>query len=67
MSDGGKGSSPRPYSVSQKIFSENWDRIFKKSKTNSLDDPQHGSQQITKEGILQEFREGYWNDIENKQ
>lgn len=32
MSDGGKGSSPRPYSVSQKEFSDNWDRIFEKKK-----------------------------------
>jgi hypothetical protein len=25
-----KGSSPRPYSVNQKTFDANWDRIFKK-------------------------------------
>ena len=24
----GKGSKPRPYSVSSKEFSDNWDRIF---------------------------------------
>ena len=28
----GKGSSPRPYSVDQKTFSENWDKIFRKDK-----------------------------------
>ena len=27
---GGKGSEARPFSVSQKQFEENWDRIFKK-------------------------------------
>lgn len=32
MSDGGKGSSPRPYSVDQDTFSKNWDSIFKKTK-----------------------------------
>lgn len=32
----GKGSAPRPYSVDQKTFGDNWDRIFKKEK-------QHGS------------------------
>jgi hypothetical protein len=32
MSDGGKGSSPRPYSVSHEEFSKNWDNIFKKDK-----------------------------------
>jgi hypothetical protein len=30
MSDGGKGSSPRPFSVSQETYSSNWDKIFKK-------------------------------------
>ena len=30
MSDGGKGSKPRPYSVDQKTFDSNWDTIFKK-------------------------------------
>jgi hypothetical protein len=28
MGDGGKGSGPRPYSVSQEQFSNNWDAIF---------------------------------------
>ena len=32
MSDGGKGSAPRPYSVSQEQFSNNWDAIFGKKK-----------------------------------
>lgn len=30
MSDGGKGSRPRPFSVDYKTFSNNWDAIFKK-------------------------------------
>ncbi len=29
MSDGGKGSSPRPFSVTQKEFDNRWDNIFK--------------------------------------
>ena len=32
MADGGKGSSPRPYSVSQAEFDNRWDNIFKKDK-----------------------------------
>ncbi len=32
MSDGGKGSRPRPFSVDQKTFDTNWDTIFKKNK-----------------------------------
>jgi hypothetical protein len=35
MSDGGKGSVPRPYSVDQETFSNNWNAIFgKKKKTD---------------------------------
>jgi len=33
MSDGGKGSRPRPFSVSQDTFSQNWDQIFTKEKS----------------------------------
>jgi len=29
MSDGGKGSVPRPFSVDRKIYESNWDLIFK--------------------------------------
>ena len=32
MADGGKGSAPRPYSVSQEQFGNNWDAIFGKKK-----------------------------------
>jgi len=31
MSDGGKGSKPRPFSVDQKTYDDNWDKIFKKN------------------------------------
>ncbi len=31
MSDGGKGSNPRPFSVSQKEYADNYDRIFRKT------------------------------------
>lgn len=37
MSDGGKGSSPRPFSVDQKTFDENWDRIFNRKKPTDLE------------------------------
>jgi hypothetical protein len=36
MSDGGKGSTPRPYSVPKEVFDNNFDRIFgKKKKTEA--------------------------------
>lgn len=31
MSDGGKGSDPRPLSISKEEFDNRWDNIFKKS------------------------------------
>ena len=34
MSDGGKGSAPRPFSVPMEQFEKNWDAIFKKEKRN---------------------------------
>ena len=36
MSDGGKGSNPRPYSVDKKTFEDNWDKIF--NKENKMDE-----------------------------
>lgn len=30
MSDGGKGSKPRPIEIPREKFNENWDKIFKK-------------------------------------
>jgi hypothetical protein len=30
MSDGGKGSKPRPLSIDKETFNDNWDKIFKK-------------------------------------
>lgn len=36
MNSAGKGSRPRPFSVDQKTFDNNWDEIFgKKKKTDS--------------------------------
>lgn len=32
MSNGGKGSTPRPFSVDRETFEQNWDSIFKKPK-----------------------------------
>lgn len=38
MSDGGKGSSPRPYSVDKETFNSNWDKIFGKKTPQEIDD-----------------------------
>lgn len=40
----GKGSSPRPFSVTQKEFDNNWDRIFGKNKmTPSVEQMKKGT------------------------
>lgn len=35
MSDGGKGSAPRPFSVSKQDFDNRWENIFGKKKQES--------------------------------
>jgi hypothetical protein len=61
MSDGSKGSSPKPFSVSQEQFANNWDLIFGNKETYSK-----GDLRITSEGKLEEYREGYWHEIVNR-
>jgi hypothetical protein len=39
MSDGGKGSSPRPFSVSQDEWSKRWDAIFQRDLKDNAGDP----------------------------
>lgn len=38
MSDGGKGSKSRPFSVDLETFDDNWDRIFSKAHTKAISD-----------------------------
>lgn len=54
MSDGGKGSSPRPYSISQDEFANNWDRIFKKKKDDNtgVDKAEYYDILTTEESLL---------------
>lgn len=37
MSDGGKGSAPRPYSVSNEEYAARWDMIFRKDQQETVD------------------------------
>ena len=37
MSDGGKGSSPRPFSVDRSTFESNWDAIFGKKSQREFE------------------------------
>jgi hypothetical protein len=35
--EAGKGSSPRPFSVDQKTFDANWNAIFKKNESETVE------------------------------
>jgi hypothetical protein len=37
----GKGSSPRPYSVTLKTFDSNWDKIFNKPDPRTVQDAEN--------------------------
>lgn len=52
MSDGGKGSSPRPYSVSQETYGNNFDAIFRKKSPKELDDEKYEQEEFDR--ILQQ-------------
>lgn len=45
MSDGGKGSRPRPFSVSQEEFDNRWENIF--GKKDKPADEQSADKEIT--------------------
>ena len=36
MSDGGKGSKPRPFSISQQEYDNRWDAIFGRDKEKNV-------------------------------
>ena len=44
MGDGGKGSKPRPYSVTQDEFADNWDRIFSKKNEKASSETDQADQ-----------------------
>ena len=53
----GKGSSPRPYSVDQKTFSDNWEQIFGKKTPRELDDAKAEDEAFTQIEELQRIGE----------
>ena len=46
MSDGGKGSKARPYSVDGKEFADNWDKIFNKTAVDDAADVMSGTDPV---------------------
>lgn len=56
MSDGGKGSKPRPFSVTQEEYMKRWDMIFARDQN----DEHEGTIRINKQGQQEVFKEGVW-------
>lgn len=54
MSDGGKGSNPRPFSVSQKTFADNYDKIFRKPSPKEIEEDKYEQEEFDR--ILDENR-----------
>ena len=54
MSDGGKGSNPRPFSVSQKQFADNYNAIFRKPSPKELEEDKYEQEEFDR--ILEENR-----------
>lgn len=52
MSDGGKGDTPRPISISNEEFASRWDAIFGKDKPDSEIDKITRNNEETQEAIL---------------
>jgi hypothetical protein len=60
MSAGGKGSSPRPFSVSQETFGNNYDNIFRKKSPKELEEDkieQEEFDRILEENLERQRRE----------
>ena len=55
MSDGGKGSSPRPFAVDQNTYQSNWEKTFGKKTPQEMDDAQAEDAEF--ERIKREFDE----------
>lgn len=54
MSDGGKSSSPRPFSVSQETYANNYDKIFRKPSVEELEQERYEQEEFDR--IMKENR-----------
>jgi hypothetical protein len=52
-----KGSSPRPYSVSQQEFANSFDRIFRKPSPRQIEDAQNEQEAFDKIAEMQYNRQ----------
>lgn len=52
-----KGSSPRPYSVSQEEFAKNFDKIFRKPDIKMIEDQQNEDEAFEKIATQSEVKD----------
>jgi hypothetical protein len=56
MSDGGKGSNPRPFSVDHKTFDSNWEKAFGKPEPSVIDDAKAEDEAFKHAQTIEEYR-----------
>ena len=52
MSDGGKGSAPRPFSVDQETMKQNWERTFGKKNNTGTDRSEYYDVLTTEDALV---------------
>lgn len=62
MTDGGKGSKPRPFSISHQEWMTRWDAIFGRDTTNDFQDILS-----TEDCVLEAFKEREERETRNNQ
>lgn len=63
MSNGGKGSRPRPYSVSLDIYGKNFDAIFRKPDPRVIDDARAEDEEFER---IDRAQHKSYNNLNNK-
>ena len=62
MSDGGKGSNPRPISVSDAEYAARWDAIFSRPTQAELDEAEAAAERALQQMVDLNERLGLYND-----
>ena len=62
MSDGGKGSKPRPISVSDAEYAARWDAIFSRPTQAELDEAEAAAERALQQMVDLNERLGLYND-----
>lgn len=64
MSTGGKGSRPRPLSVSLNTYNKNFDAIFRKPSPKDIEDARAEDEEFDR---IDKAQKKHYNDLTNKE